>query len=43
VAFVLMIALAWWAAQSDVVERQADDPPLAPANEGDRRRTAQSA
>lgn len=43
VAFVVMIALAWWAAQSDVVERQADDPPLAPANDGDRRRTAQAA
>lgn len=43
VAFVLMIALAWWAAQTGVVERQADDPPLAPANDHDRRRTAQAA
>ena len=43
VAFVLMIALAWWAAQTGVVERQADDPPLAPANDGDRRRTARAA
>lgn len=43
VAFVLMTALAWWAAQAGVVERQADAPPLAPANDGDRRRKAQAA
>jgi hypothetical protein len=37
VAFVAMIALAWWAAQTDVVEAEADAARPAAANDGTRR------